>query len=93
MIGIVIADRRSAVETHTEPGQGLVGQASETVSILSRIAKSCHDQGCHLFYRPHPNPLPEGEGVLAERLIVPSPFGRGTQGEGIRATISLIPRV
>jgi hypothetical protein len=29
-----------------------------------------------VFCCPHPNPLPEGEGAIGGRLIVPSPFGR-----------------
>ena len=36
---------------------------------------------------PHPNPLPGGEGAVRRHFAIPSPFGRGTQGEGIRATI------
>ena len=33
------------------------------------------------FY-PHPNPLPEGEGEEGALSSLPSPFGRGTEGEG-----------
>ncbi|MDD9817491.1 MAG: hypothetical protein OXU61_05085, partial [Gammaproteobacteria bacterium] len=33
------------------------------------------------FY-PHPNPLPEGEGEEGAPPSPPSPFGRGTEGEG-----------
>jgi len=33
------------------------------------------------FY-PHPNPPPEGEGEECALSSLPSPFGRGTEGEG-----------
>jgi hypothetical protein len=40
-----------------------------------------------------PNPLPEGEGAELQRFALPSPFGRGIEGEGIRATILVARRV
>jgi hypothetical protein len=43
--------------------------------------------GLSLFYRLHPNPLPEGEGAILSHLTIPSSTGRGTQGEGIRGTL------
>ncbi len=47
-----------------------------------------------MFYRPHPSPLPEGGGAKLERFYNSlSLRGRGTQGEGIRATTLLIPGV
>jgi len=64
-----------------------------TVSKLGTGSKSCHDLGWHVFRFPHPNPLPEGEGATCSRCAIPSPFGRGTQGEGIRATMSTVLRV
>ncbi len=39
---------------------------------------------------PHPDPLPDGEGTeQGIGFAIPSPSGRGTQGEGVRATISV----
>ncbi|MDD9816977.1 MAG: hypothetical protein OXU61_02400 [Gammaproteobacteria bacterium] len=36
----------------------------------------------HAGFYPHPNPLPEGEGEEGAPSSLPSPFGRGTEGEG-----------
>jgi hypothetical protein len=65
----------------------------ETVSKFEIRSKSCHDLGSHVLRFPHPNPLPEGEGAAYSRCTIPSPLGRGTQGEGNRATMSAILRV
>jgi len=43
----------------------------ETVSKLGGNSKSWHDQGRKPFSRPHPNPLPEGEGAHQEPLYGP----------------------
>jgi hypothetical protein len=65
----------------------------EAVSKLGTRSKSCHDLDPHVFRFPHPNPLPDGEGATCSRCTTPSPFGRGTQGEDIRATMTIILRV
>jgi hypothetical protein len=71
----------------------LYGNGMEAVSKFGRRSKSCHDLGSHAFRFPHPNPLLEGEGATYGRCTILSPFGRGTQGEGNRATMSAILRV
>ncbi len=68
-------------------------RASDTVSKASIDFKSWHDWDRHVLHDPHPNPLPEGEGAKVERFALPSPSGRGTEGEGIRATILVAQRV
>jgi hypothetical protein len=65
----------------------------ETVAKFVMRSKSCHDRGLCMFPCPHPNPLPEGEGQAQSGVTLPSPFGRGTEGEGIRATILVVPRI
>ncbi len=65
----------------------------ETVSKFGVKFESCHHLGSHSFRFPHPNPLPKGEGATYSRWTIPSPLGRGTQGEGIRATKSTSLRV
>jgi hypothetical protein len=44
-----------------------------------------------VIHLPLPNPLPEGE--EQELFALPSPSGRGTEGEGIRPTILAARRV
>jgi len=43
--------------------------------------------GLYVYHYPHPSPLPVGEGATCNCCTIPSPFGRGTQGEGIRVTM------
>jgi len=64
------------------------GRPSETVSKLGGNSKSWHDQGCQAFSRPHPNPLPLGEGAIWSRFTVPSPLGRGSYLEPLYGPLS-----
>jgi hypothetical protein len=52
-----------------------------------------HDWSRHVFHLPHPNPLPEGEGAKLERFALPSPSGRGSEGERSRARILFTRKV
>lgn|GEM_PF-2637453 len=47
-----------------------------------RHSKLCHDQTLIALFRPHPVPLPEGEGAILGHSAIPSPRGRVTQREG-----------
>jgi hypothetical protein len=49
-------------------------------SKLGTRSKSCHDLSWHVFHFPHPNPLPEGEGVPYSRCTIPSRFGMRDTG-------------
>ncbi len=84
----ICKDRPSQWDTLANDNRS-VGRANlETVSKFGIRSQSCHDPDSQVYCFPHPSPLPAVEGAVCSRCAIPSPFGRGTQGEGIRATMS-----
>jgi len=58
------------------------GKKSNIFNILARILHERPRVVVRAGFCPHPNPLPEGEGEEGALSSLPSPFGRGTEGEG-----------